>query len=144
MKVYESDLNLLGKIPVLQQVSGVGRIIYGASKVIKHFKSQDVLGLQEYERGKSYIGRGLVEIIPLISTIALGLYDFLEQYPIKIGIYQSDKPYKFNLEVWKILPSRRHLFDLFEKGEFFRSVNQEESPQDGQRHLVSSFGAFKS
>jgi hypothetical protein len=143
MKIYESHLNFLGKIPVIQQVSGTGRIIYGVCKVIKNYKNQDALSLQEYEMGKSYIAHGLIEIIPIISTLALILFDFLNQYQIYIDINRPDKHFKFNVEVWKIYPSQRVLFDIFENGRFFHIVNQEENAQYSYMHLTKDWGFLR-
>lgn len=138
MKIYESHLNFLGKIPIIQQFSGTGRVIYGVCKVIKHFECRDNLSLQEYERGKFYIERGLVEIIPVISTFALVLFDFLNQYQIEVYVNKPDKDFKLQIEVWRPYPSIRHLFNIFEEGGLFRIVNQEKNPQ--YLYCIREFG----
>lgn len=120
MKVYESDLNFLGKIPVIQQFSGPVRIIYSVF----------------YEKDGSSIGRGLCEIVPVISTISLLIFDFIKNYYILVNILSV---FKYDVEIWKRFPSNKHLFNIFENGDFFHNVNKEKNFFYGYIYLNKKF-----
>ena len=142
MKIYESYLNFLGKIPVIQEISGTGRIIYGICKIVKNYTNQDAAAIEEYKRGKSYIGRGLIEIVPIISTVVLGLFDVLNRYAYIPSFNNPQKKFKYNIEFFYVYPSERHLFTIGENGRFFQTVNQEMNNKYGRGNFNRKYWSY--
>jgi len=143
VKIYESDLDFLGKILVVQQFSGIARATYGFYKIFNNFNRQDSLSIEKYKKGKYYVYRGLIEIIPIISTISLILFDFLNKYQIDVTINNPEKSFKLNVEVWKAFASKRHLFNFFENIYIFSLVDVEESKNYGFIYKLNDYGFIK-
>ena len=88
MQIFEHDLNTLRKMPVPQ----IGEI-------------------PELQGEKLYPERGMVEIIPIVKTIVLCVFN---SFGLKVDIVFSDHPYKINIRVWKIIPPTESLYSGYQ------------------------------
>jgi hypothetical protein len=73
-------LNLLGYIPVVSTITGLGRALLGLVHTIVHlacsiFSKNRDHHLEEAKLGAKNIGRGLIEAIPVIGNITMFIVD---------------------------------------------------------------------
>src|SRR5688500_14904610 len=97
-KVATQTFNTLGKIPLVQIPVAAGHISYGTVKtafsgVAAAFCKLKYGSSMDWDRtavdGIKYVGRGLVELIPVISTISLTAYDIIGYCKEKAAIQKA-------------------------------------------------------